>query len=299
MNVALKIDGLTKKYKGFSLENFNLSLQEGSCVGLIGENGAGKSTLIKSILGMVRRDGGTIVLNDGSSGIEDLPLIRERVGYVPEDQILYEWMSVRQTLRFHSAFYPSWDSRLSAQLVQMLGLDEKKKVAHLSKGMKIKLLLILALSHRPAVLLLDEPTAGLDPLVQEELIEYLEKIKREQPQLAILISSHILYDIEAIATEIAILHSGNLVLFEQKEELQRVYKIVQWHSSDASLIDGLRAAPFTVCSTYQDGALKLLAHVPNVREQQALSELALNGAEIHSASISQLYLGLIRHKIRL
>jgi ABC-2 type transport system ATP-binding protein len=299
MNLALKIQNLTKSYKGFSLENFNFSLKEGSCVGLIGENGAGKSTLIKSILGMVRRDRGKIVLYDGVNGIEDPSLIRERVGYVPEDQILYDWMSVRQTLRFHSAFYPSWDPHLSARLVQMLGLDQNKKVAHLSKGMKIKLLLILALSHRPAILLLDEPTAGLDPLVQEELIDYLEEIRRERPQLAILISSHILYDIEAIATEIAILHSGSLVLFEQKEELKRVYKIVQWHSNDASMINGLTAAPFTVCSAYQNGSVKLLAHAPSLKEQQTLADLTLKGAEIHSASVSEVYLGLVRHKIRL
>ena|GEM_PF-441376 len=298
MATALRINGLTKRYQDFALENFNLSLQEGSCVGLIGENGAGKSTLIKSILGLVRLDGGQVQLFGGGSIIEGSDLIREHVGYVPEDQILYEWMTIRQTIKFYSAFYRSWDLQRSTQLLRLFHLTENQKVAHLSKGMKVKLLLVLALSHQPSVLLLDEPTGGLDPLAKDELIDYLEQIRKDQPRLAILISSHILSDIEVLATEIAILREGRLILWDQKEVLRRSHKVIHWHSPETSMVGRLIAAPFVIGSAYENGILKLLVSVPGAEGQRTLEELAGKGAQVVDATVGEIYLGLMRHKIR-
>lgn len=298
MATALRINGLTKRYQDFALESFNLSLKEGGCVGLIGENGAGKSTLIKSILGLVRINGGQIQLFREGNIIEDSVFIRERVGYVPEDQILYEWMTIRQTIEFYSAFYRSWDFQRSAQLMRMFHLTENIKVAHLSKGTKVKLLLVLALSHQPSVLLLDEPTGGLDPIAKDELIDYLEEVRKDRPKLAILISSHILSDIEVLATEIAILRAGNLILWDQKEALRRSHKVIHWHSPETSMIERLIAAPFVIGSVHENGILKLLVSVPGAEEERTLEELARKGAQVVDATIGEIYLGLMRHKIR-
>ncbi len=212
-NIALEISGLSKKYKDFQLKNINLRVETGSIVGLIGHNGAGKSTLIKSILGLVKKDRGEVSL----PCIEDYQPdqdIRAYCGYIPETLVFYEWMKVGGLLRFAGGYYKSWDHRLCGELLQRYELDFDKKIKFLSKGMRAKLALIISLSHRPPILLLDEPTSGLDPVMKYTFLQELRRVIKDGTTQAVIVSSHILGEIEQVASRIAILKNGRINLDE-------------------------------------------------------------------------------------
>lgn len=162
MGEGFQIIGLAKSYRGFALQAVSLSIPPGECVGLVGPNGAGKTTLIKCILGLVRRDSGR-VLCDGKELDPNDPSIRRMIGYVPEEAIFYERMTVGRALEFYRSFYPTWDDKFCAELLRLFRLEPNKRVHDLSHGMRVKLSLLLAMAYRPKVYLLDEPTSGLDP----------------------------------------------------------------------------------------------------------------------------------------
>jgi ABC-2 type transport system ATP-binding protein len=209
-NVALAIEGLSKRYERFHLNNIHLRLPVGSVVGLVGQNGAGKSTLIKTALGLVRKNAGRVSISCVSGDPSPLN-IRAQVGYVPESITFYEWMTLGRLVRFVSSYYPSWDQEYCASLLERFELDPDKQIKHLSKGMRVKLALLLALAHRPPVLILDEPTAGLDPVMKHHFLQELRRIISTGATRAILISSHILGEIEQVADRIAVLRAGVLV----------------------------------------------------------------------------------------
>ncbi|MGH9825523.1 MAG: ABC transporter ATP-binding protein [Blastocatellia bacterium] len=217
MDVAIEIAGLSKSYPGFSLSDINLSIPAGSIVGLIGQNGAGKTTLIQCVLSLVERDSGDIRL-PGSPKDPNGPAIRSLVGYIPEAPTFYEWMKVGRQIRFVSKFYNSWDQQYSDDLLRRYELDANKQIKHLSKGMRAKLALLLALSHRPPVLILDEPTSGLDPLMKHQFLEELRRIVTTGAARAVLVSSHILGEMEQVADRVAILRAGELSLFSETSD---------------------------------------------------------------------------------
>jgi len=212
-NHALEIIGLSKRYKSFRLADINLCLETGSIVGLIGHNGAGKSTLIKSVLGLVKKDEGEIHLPCVPGYICEQDL-RFYCGYIPETLTFYDWMKVGRLLRFISSYYASWDARLSRQLLDRYELDESREIKYLSKGMRAKLALIMSLSHRPPVLLLDEPTSGLDPLMKYNFLQELRQVIKDGTTKAVIISSHLLGEIEQVADRIAILKNGQIAFDE-------------------------------------------------------------------------------------
>lgn len=210
---ALKIIGLSKRYKDFALEDVNLNIETGSVVGLIGHNGAGKTTLIKSVLGLVKKDSGEILLPcvPAYHGGQDL---RAFCGYIPEMLVFYESMKVGRLLGFVSGYYKSWDPQLCGQLLSRYELDPDKKIKLLSRGMRAKLALIISLSHRPPVLLLDEPTTGLDPVMKYNFLQELRRLIKDGATQAVIISSHILGEIEQLANRIAILKNGQITFDE-------------------------------------------------------------------------------------
>jgi ABC-2 type transport system ATP-binding protein len=235
-NCAIEIIGLTKSYGDFQLRDINLRVEENSVVGLIGHNGAGKSTLIKSILGLVRRDSGDIYFRGalGSGGSHDA---RTFCGYVPESLTYYEWMTVGRLLKFISGYYQSWDDALSRQLLDKYDLDPSKEIKRLSKGMRAKLALIISLSHRPPLLLLDEPTAGLDPVMKYNFLQEVRQLMREGAAQAVIISSHILGEIEQVADRIVILKKGRVTFEESTSNLLRKWSKVTFVNSGRTQIN--------------------------------------------------------------
>ncbi len=226
---ALGVIGLSKKYGGFRLQDINLLVEAGSIVGLIGHNGAGKSTLIKSVLGLAKKDAGEILMPcvpDYSPGQD----IRAFCGYIPETLTFYEWMKVDRLLKFISGFYPSWDDQLCRRLLERYELPADKVIKFLSKGMRTKLALIISLSHRPPILLLDEPTSGLDPKMKYNFLQELRQVIKDGTTQAVIISSHILGEIEQVADRIVILKHGQMTFDESVNSFLRKWSKITFNA---------------------------------------------------------------------
>lgn len=213
MSALIEARGLTKHYEGFSLENVSLAVEEGEVVGFIGQNGAGKSTTIKALLGLIRLDGGEgQVLGIPSDELSRASgaTAKERVGVVFDTVSLPGHLRVSDVGRIYRSAYASWDAHAFDQLACELDLDPKKAVKDLSRGMGMKLSLACALAHDPQVLILDEATAGLDPMARDEALERLRDFVA-RPGRAILMSSHITSDLERIADRIVCIDAGRIV----------------------------------------------------------------------------------------
>lgn len=222
---AVEIHGLTKRYKDFTLDNISLTLPKGCILGLIGENGAGKSTTLKLLLGMLRPDGGGAeLLGTPLSG--NITERKDEIGVVLGEPGIPWCMSARQAEKVFGKIYSSWDSELYFSLMKKLSVPENKPYRDFSRGMKMKLGICAALSHAPKLLILDEPTSGLDPVVRDEVVDMLLDFTRD-PEHSVLISSHIVSDLEKLCDYIAFLHKGRLVLCEEKDVLLGEYGLLQ------------------------------------------------------------------------
>ena len=221
MKNCIEIKGLCKSYGDFSLNNINLTLPGGSILGLIGENGAGKTTTIKCILNLIGRDAGEITLL-GRDNIREERLAKQDVGLVLDECFFHDTLRPRDMSKILAPAYKTWDESLYRDYLDKFGLPEKKFIKEFSRGMKMKLSLSAALAHRPRLLILDEATAGLDPVVRDEILdEFLGFIQDEDH--AILMSSHITSDLEKVADYIAYIHQGEVVLSDAKDAILDSY----------------------------------------------------------------------------
>ena len=227
---AAALRGIIKQYKSFTLGPIDLSVPAGSIVGLIGENGAGKTTLLKILCGVNRADSGTVALLDGAPTD---PAARARIGVVFEDAFFYGSFTAAQVGRSMAGVYGvRWNAETFAGYLRRFGLDAGKKLKAYSRGMRLKLSLAAALAHDPELLVLDEATAGLDPVVRGELMDlFLEFIQDERH--SIIMSSHITADLEQVADSIAYLHNGPLLFQENKDDLLQEYGVL--HCGEGAL----------------------------------------------------------------
>ena len=214
------IQGLCKSYGDFALRDVTMTLPGGAIMGLIGENGAGKTTTIKCILNLIRRDGGEITLL-GRDNIKEERLIKQDVGMVLDECFFHDSLRPRDISRILAPVYRNWDGALFEGYLDKFSLPQKL-VKEFSRGMKMKLSLAAALAHHPRLLILDEATAGLDPVVRDEILdEFLGFIQDEEH--SILISSHIISDLEKVADYITYLHRGQVVLSDSKDAILEQY----------------------------------------------------------------------------
>ena len=218
---AIEIKDLTKKYKGFSLDRLTLTLPSGCIMGLIGENGAGKSTAIKAMLGIVNYDYGDINIL-GQKMSADL---KNDIGVVLDEVGISEAFNIKEVEIIMRNTFKNWKSDVYFGYIKKFGLPEKKKFKQFSKGMKMKLGIAIALSHDAKLLILDEPTSGLDPVVRDEIIDILNDFTRDESH-SILISSHIVSDLEKLCDYIAFIHKGKLMLCEEKDKLLEQYGFI-------------------------------------------------------------------------
>ncbi len=245
---VISLQGVTRRFRStVAVDGVSLQVQRGQVLGLLGPNGAGKSTLIKMLMGLVWPDAGELRVLDVVV-TRDPNRVRQRVGYVPEQHFIYRWMSVQGVLAFCRPFYPTWNDVRARELVKQFGLDPGKRVQHLSKGMVTKLALVIALAHEPEALILDEPMAGLDALVREELVEgVLQDLCRGDRTM--LLSSHTFSDVHRLADVIAIMHEGRILVQMPTAELlsgtKRVRAVLKDGVQPAFRVDG------TVCDRVQ------------------------------------------------
>ena len=229
---AIEIKYLTKNYSGFSLENLNLTLPSGCIMGLVGENGAGKSTTIRMILGLTRPDRGEITVFGQKMDQE----LKQKIGVVLDEPGYPNCMNALQIGKMLAGIYRNWEKDTFAGYLETLNIPENKPFKDFSKGMKMKLCLAAALSHGAKLLILDEATSGLDPVVRDDILDILKAFTRDEGN-SVLISSHIVSDLEKICDYIAFLHRGKLMLCREKDELLNEYAFVQGSREEIDALD--------------------------------------------------------------
>jgi len=212
LNPILEFDNVSRSYKPGApvLNGVSFAMSEGEVVGLVGRNGAGKTTLLRIAMGMLAPHPGRVLVL-GLSPTEDPVEVKKRIGYVAEDQVLPPTSSIAELISFHAYLFPAWDRSMERDLMERFGLSPKSRIRSLSKGQARQVALLLAICHRPELLILDEPAGGLDPAARREFLEAsIQLLNREGS--AILFSSHNLQDIERIGARVVLLDQGKVRL---------------------------------------------------------------------------------------
>ena len=232
MNSTLILKNVNKEYEksNFAIKDISFLVPEGSIVGFIGENGAGKSTTMNCILNVIRRDSGTIEIFGREMTDEDID-IRENIGVVYDSNNFPEYLTARQLADILGRIYSKWDDFCFEQFLRRFGLPESQRIKTYSRGMSMKLAVAVALSHDSKLLILDEATSGLDPIMRDEILDVLlEFVKQENH--SILLSSHITSDLEKIADYIVFIHNGEIILNKTKDELIYEYGVIRCSEND-------------------------------------------------------------------
>lgn len=275
---ALEIKNLSKGFGNFRLDNISLTLPSGCIMGLVGENGAGKSTTIRLILDMLKKDGGTVRIL-GRDNTDDIRLTKEDIGVVLDEVGIPECLSVVQVGRIMRNTFKNWDDEAYKGYIKKLSLPENKPFKEFSRGMKMKLGIAVAMSHGARLLILDEATSGLDPVVRDEVVEMLCDFTRNENH-SVLMSSHIVSDLEKLCDYIAFLHKGKLLLCEEKDELLSKYGIV--HCTTEQLLK------------FGEGAVKYKKESPYGVEAIVLRESIPENISISPISIEELFVFMVK-----
>ena len=248
-NNAIIIEKLSKSYKDFQIENFSLELPSGSIMGLIGENGAGKTTLIKLILSMIRKDSGTITVL-GKDSEKELTTVKNDIGVVLDEPCIPEYLKAKEINKIMKNIFANWNENTFFDYLKKLKVPENKTFKEFSKGMKMKLGLVIALSHNPKLLILDEATNGLDPVMRDEVNDIFMEFTRDAEH-SILVSSHIVSDLDKICDYIAFMHNGKLMLCDEKDLLLEKYGVInctkeELNKLNSSAIVGKKKTPYGI-----------------------------------------------------
>ena len=237
-DAAIQIESLKKRFGPREvLADVSLSVPRGTTFGFLGRNGQGKTTTIRILLGLLTRDGGQVRV-DGLDPARDALRLRARVGYLAEDQRMFGWMTVQETLSFLRPFYPTWDDAHAAQLLRDFELSPKERVERLSKGQNARLGLLLALAHRPPTVILDDPTLGLDPIMRKQLLRHVIDLLQGNGT-TVFFSSHLLYEIEPVVDAVAILEGGRIARQAGTEELRADVRQLVLSAEDYARIGSL------------------------------------------------------------
>lgn len=223
---AIEVKGVTKAYSHFTLDHISFTLPAGAIMGLVGENGAGKSTTIKLIMDAIKPDSGSISVFGKSNQANDFLQLKQDIGIVLDEAYFPEVLSAKDLNSIIKSTYVRWDRSVYERYIQQFRLPAEKAIKEYSRGMKMKLAIAVALSHHPKLLILDEATSGLDPMVRDEILDVFNEFTRDESH-SILLSSHITSDLEKICDYITFLHKGKLVLCEEKDALLDKYTIVK------------------------------------------------------------------------
>lgn len=232
---ALEIKNISKTYKNFKLDDVSFVLPCGHIMGLIGENGAGKSTIINCILDIIEKDSGSIFVL-GQKNDKNNVSLKENIGVVLDASDVYDNYTVKQVENIMKDVYKQWNHEVYDYYIQKFALPLNKMIKDFSRGMKMKMAITIALSHQPKLLILDEATSGLDPIMRDEILDVFMEFVQDENH-AILLSSHISSDLEKIADYIAFIHEGKLILSTSKDELIYEYGLMKCRNDEFDMID--------------------------------------------------------------
>ena len=234
MDNILEVRNLTKQYEDFTLDHVSFSIPKGTIMGLIGENGAGKSTTINAILDLIHKDDGTVTF--WGQELSSAKQLKEDIGVVFDGINFYETLTAAKVGKISQTAYKQWNDRLYREYLNRFQLPADKEIKTFSKGMKMKLCIAVALSHKPKLLILDEATSGLDPVMRDDILDvFLEFVQDEEH--SILISSHITTDLEKVADSITFIHQGKVLFCKAKDELLYQYGIIRCGAAAFNEID--------------------------------------------------------------
>ena len=221
---VITISTLTRRFGAkTALASVSLSVARGAVYGLVGANGAGKTTLIKHILGLLRAERGSVRVF-GLDPVAEPVAVLSRIGYLSEENDLPGWMRVDELIRYTSAFYPKWDDAYAEELRRAFALDPAAKIQDLSKGQKARMGLLIALAHRPELLVLDEPSSGLDPIVRRDILGAVIRTIADEGR-TVLFSSHLLQEVEQVADHVTMIHQGAIVLSAPLDDIRESHRI--------------------------------------------------------------------------
>lgn len=232
MGYVLEVNNLNKSYKEFSLKDINIKLESGYITGFIGANGAGKSTTIKAILNLINKDSGDISIFGKDNTCNDIEL-KNRMGIVLDEGYFYDELTLKEMKNIIAPMYSGWDENQFNNYIKKFNLPLDRKISKLSKGMRMKYSIAIALSHNAELFIMDEPTSGLDPVVREELLEILMDIIQEENK-TVFFSTHITSDLDKIADYIVLINDGKIILQGPKDEILETHRLVK---GDKNILD--------------------------------------------------------------
>ena len=272
-----------------ALDNVSLSINAGGVFGLVGENGAGKTTLIRHLTGLLEAETGTVRIF-GADPVADPVGVLGRIGYLSEHRNLPDWMRLGELLRYTQAFYPSWDPVYAEQLMRQFNLDPAAVCKNLSQGQRAKAGLLLAQAHRPDLLLLDEPSSGLDPVVRRDILEAIIRIAAEEGR-SVFFSSHLLDEIERVSNRIAIMKQGRILLTGTLDEIKRGHLKIR-----ATFPEPLPSPPVCEGILVAQGSARewtLLCQAHRTEVPVKLKNLGAQSVESSPASLDDIFVALV------
>jgi ABC-2 type transport system ATP-binding protein len=289
MTKAFELENVTKKYPEFQLGPLNFDLEPGRVLGYVGPNGSGKSTTLYCLVGLVKADCGIMKIFGRENNPSKIDW-KFDIGYVSDVHVFYENWTAEKNLKFLKPFYPNWSDQLVNKFVKRFNLPLKKKAKELSGGNRVKLSLISALAHSPKLLLLDEPTAGLDPVVRKEVLDTLFEIL-EDSERAIFYSTHILTDISRLADELAFIVNGQISLRKEKEELTEKWRKFTFKFDQNNIKYN------SVISCKQDGKTNQIISTDSSTTLQQLKELGVENLQETRMSIDEIAVEIMKEKM--
>jgi len=271
---AVEVTGLSRKFSSkLALNQVSLKVKPGRVFGLVGANGAGKTTLIKHLLGRLKPESGSVRVF-GFDPVNDPVAVLGRIGYLSENRDLPAWMRVDELLRYTAAFYPQWDMAYAEELRRQFGLEPRAKIKTLSRGENAKAGLLIALAYRPEMLLLDEPSSGLDPVVRRDILEAIIRTVADEGR-TVLFSSHLLEEVDRVADDLAMMFDGRVVLAGALDDVKESHRrlVLRFDSPQPS-------APKVAGALSITGSGKEWTAICNGKRDEAVAEALRAGGKV-------------------
>ena len=281
----VNFEGIDRAYrKGVKvLDGVSFAVDRGEVVGLLGANGAGKTTLLRIAMGMLEAQAGSVTVF-GMDPRERPVEVKRRIGYVSEDQILPEFLKVKDVVRLHRGLFPDWDDELARDIGERFRIDSGARIKTLSKGQARQVALLCAVAHRPELLVLDEPAGGLDPSVRREFLETAIQLLNEESGTTILFSSHHMADVERMAGRVVMLHEAQVLLDHSLDELRESFSLVLLPANGGLDHERVRALPHCFALRERGETLHAIFQLAP-EESRSLMERELGMSSVRSQSL--------------